>query len=257
MTVRGAHADLRILTLAAVLVVPLMAAGCTSSPEPYFGWDTQSAPRKVAVAKPKPRPRYNDTRYNDTRYNDTRYNDTRYDGSRYADNRATCNCSDAPVPTARPRPKWSDPADRDDGYRDDYDNSAVRFQWPVRGRVVTEFGSSPGGERSNGIDIAATDREPIRAAAEGTVSYSGNEVRGYGNLVLIRHADRYVTAYAHADEFVVAKGQWVARGQVIGYVGMTGDVGSPRLHFEIRRGSRGETPIDPRRMLGSMQVANR
>jgi len=219
------------VALAAVLVLPLLAAGCTSTPEPYFGWDNEPAPRKVAAVKPKPRPHY-------------------------TANRAACNCTDAP--SARPRQKWYDqPADRYDGYDDGAANSSVRFQWPVRGRILAEFGSSPGGEKNNGINIAAADRAPIRAAADGYVSYSGNELRSYGNLVLIKHDNGYVTAYAHADEFIVDKGQWVSRGQVIGYVGMTGDVRSPQLHFEVRRGSRGETPVDPRRMLGSMQVASR
>jgi len=83
------------------------------------------------------------------------------------------------------------------------------------------------------------------------------KLRGYGNLVLIKHDGGYITAYAHADSFIVGKGQWVARGQVIGYVGTSGDVHTPQLHFEVRRGSHGETPIDPRQVLGSMQVANR
>jgi len=122
---------------------------------------------------------------------------------------------------------------------------------------VEEFGSYPGGERNNGINIETMHREPIRAAADGTVSYSGNELRGYGNLALIRHDNGYITAYAHADEFIVGKGDRVARGQVIGYVGRTGDVRSPQLHFELRRGTHGETPVDPRPYLGPLQVAYR
>jgi murein DD-endopeptidase MepM/ murein hydrolase activator NlpD len=232
MTVRIAKAELRIAALAAILVLPLIATGCTPTPEPYFGWDTKPAPRKVA-AKPKPRPRY-------------------------ADDRAYCSCNNPSSQSARQNQKWYDqPADRyDDSSNDSYDRDA-RFQWPVRGRVVSEFGSYGGGERNNGINIAAQDRTPIRAAADGTISYAGNELRNYGNLVLIKHNNGYVTAYAHADEFVVSKGQWVAKGQVIGYVGMTGDVRSPQLHFELRRGAHGETPVDPRPLLGSMQVANR
>lgn len=256
MTVRIAKAEFRVAALIAALVLPLVVAGCETTPEPYFGWDTQPAPRKVA-AKPKPKPRYTENRYRDNRYSD-------YAQSRYADDRAYCRCDEPRSASNRPGQKWYDqPADRNDEYgrdsynnRDSYDRSA-RFQWPVRGRVVAEFGSYGGGERNNGINIAAPDRTPIRAAADGTVSYAGNELRNYGNLVLIKHDNGYVTAYAHADEFVVSKGQWVTKGQVIGYVGMTGDVRSPQLHFELRRGAHGETPIDPRPLLGSMQVAYR
>lgn len=268
MTVRIAKAELRIAALVAALVLPLIAAGCTPEPEPYFGWDTKPAPRKVA-AKPKPRQnyannRYNDSRYNDSRYNDSRYADSRYDNSRYGDDRAYCNCNKPSSQSARQGQKWYDqPANGNDDYNrgdsarnDSYDRNA-RFQWPVRGRVLSDFGSNGGGERNNGINIAADERTPIRAAADGSVSYAGNELRNYGNLVLIKHENGYVTAYAHADEFVVGKGQWVSKGQVIGYVGMTGDVRSPQLHFELRRGPHGETPVDPRPLLGSMQLANR
>jgi murein DD-endopeptidase MepM/ murein hydrolase activator NlpD len=250
MTVRRGNAKLKILTLAAAIVLPLLVAGCTTSPEPYFGWDTQaSRPHRQAAARPRPRPT--------PTYTESQYAEDRY-GNRY--NR-DCNCY--AQQQARQTPKWYDrPADpRDDTEarpQRPYDyNGNVRFQWPVRGRVLSEFGSYPGGEKNNGINIAAADREPIRAAADGTVSYAGNELRGYGNLVLIKHDGGYITAYAHADHFVVGKGQWVAKGQVIGYVGSTGDVRVPQLHFEVRRGNHGETPVDPRQVLGSMQVAYR
>jgi murein DD-endopeptidase MepM/ murein hydrolase activator NlpD len=246
--VRRGNVEFRIATLAAVVILPLLAAGCTTSPEPYFGWDVQTKrTHRVAAVKPKPRPT---PTYYESQYTDNRYYDDRYDR--------------APTPTARPSQKWYDrPADRNDesDYRPSRPNYAytsdVRFQWPVRGRVMSEFGSYPGGEKNNGINIAAAEGEPIRAAADGAVSYSGNELRGYGNLVLIKHDNGYITAYAHADHFVVDKGQRVARGQVIGYVGTTGDVRTPQLHFEIRRGSHGETPVDPRQILGSQRVAYR
>lgn len=256
--VRSGNAERKVLILAAAFVLPLFAAGCTTSPEPYFGWEDDSPrPHRVAATvkpKPRPTPTYNEARYSDDRTCDSYYE--RCDSRSY---------DSYPTPTARPSQKWYDrPADRDDNdYRPSrpaqnyaYNNNA-RFQWPVRGRVVSEFGSSPSGEKNNGINIAAADREPIRAAADGNVSYAGNELRGYGNLVLIKHDNGYITAYAHADHFVVERGQWVQRGQVIGYVGSTGDVRTPQLHFEVRRGSHGETPIDPRQVLGSMQVATR
>ncbi len=123
---------------------------------------------------------------------------------------------------------------------------SVHFGWPVEGPVISAFGSSSNGERNDGINIAVKSGEPIHAAAAGTVTYSGNELKGYGNLVLIRHDDGYVTAYAHADSITVNRGDRVEKGQVIGYAGSTGDVDRPQLHFEIRHGVE---PVDPKPLL--------
>jgi len=126
------------------------------------------------------------------------------------------------------------------------DAGATAFAWPLRGRVISEFGSKLSGERNDGINIAVELGAPIHAAANGTVSYAGHGLKGYGNLVLLRHADGYVTAYAHARSLVVAKGDVVSQGQVIGYAGDTGGASEPQLHFEIRHGT---TPINPRTLL--------
>jgi murein DD-endopeptidase MepM/ murein hydrolase activator NlpD len=120
------------------------------------------------------------------------------------------------------------------------------FVWPVIGPVISDFGTSAGGQRNDGINIATPYGTPIRASAAGTISYAGNELRGYGNLILIKHDDGYVTAYAHAERILVARGDTVAKGQVIAYAGDTGDVTSPQLHFEIRRGVQ---PVNPRTLL--------
>jgi murein DD-endopeptidase MepM/ murein hydrolase activator NlpD len=125
-------------------------------------------------------------------------------------------------------------------------DSGLRFIWPVSGQVIDNFGSMSGGERNDGINIAAATGTPIRASQSGTVSYAGNELRNYGNLVLIKHDDGYITAYAHADRLSVAKGQHVEQGQIIGYTGTSGDVSRPQVHFEIRHDSR---PIDPKSLL--------
>jgi murein DD-endopeptidase MepM/ murein hydrolase activator NlpD len=119
-------------------------------------------------------------------------------------------------------------------------------EWPVAGHVIAAFGSYGNGERNDGINIAANLGEPIHAAAAGTVTYAGNELKGYGNLVLIRHDDGYVTAYAHAQNISVNRGDRVEKGQIIGTAGETGDVTSPQLHFEIRRGVQ---PVDPKPLL--------
>ncbi len=126
------------------------------------------------------------------------------------------------------------------------------FAWPVRGSVVSNFGPKPGGLHNDGINIAVPRGTPIRAAESGVVAYAGNELRGFGNLILIRHADGWVTAYAHADDVLVQRGEQVRRGQVIGRVGNTGNVTSPQLHFELRRGTR---PVDPREHLGPLTAS--
>lgn len=126
-----------------------------------------------------------------------------------------------------------------------------RLAWPVRGRIVSTFGRKAGGLVNDGVNIAAPLGTPIRAAHDGTVVYVGNEVRGFGNLILIRDASGLVTAYAHADAVTVRQGQSVREGQVIGRVGRTGAVTTPQLHFQVRRDGR---PVDPMRYLGG-QVA--
>jgi murein DD-endopeptidase MepM/ murein hydrolase activator NlpD len=117
-----------------------------------------------------------------------------------------------------------------------------RLVWPVKGRVLSPFGASADGARNDGINIAATRGAPIHAAAAGTVSYVGDDLKAYGNLVLITHEDGFITAYAHCDKINVTRGEHVAAGQVIGTAGDTGDVDQPQVHFELRQGTK---PIDP------------
>jgi murein DD-endopeptidase MepM/ murein hydrolase activator NlpD len=134
-----------------------------------------------------------------------------------------------------------------------YDGRApIAFVWPVNGTVISDFGSTDNGGRNDGINIATGMDAPIRAAAGGTVTYSGNELKDYGNLVLIRHAGGYVTAYAHADRLLVSRGDVVAKGQVIGYAGTTGDVSRPQLHFEIRHDT---APVNPLPLLASARYS--
>lgn len=116
------------------------------------------------------------------------------------------------------------------------------FRWPARGRVITGFGKTSNGESNDGINLAVPAGTPVKAADEGVVVYAGNELQGYGNLVLVRHSNGWVTAYAHNSELLVSKGETVKRGQVISKAGATGNVTSPQLHFELRKGSR---PVDP------------
>jgi murein DD-endopeptidase MepM/ murein hydrolase activator NlpD len=157
----------------------------------------------------------------------------------------------APTPQAAPPPTPANPpaapVESDPAAR------PGRFLWPVRGVVVSDFGPKPGGLQNDGVNIAAPRGTPFRAADAGTVIYAGNELRGFGNLLLLRHEGGYVTAYAHADELNVQRGDQIRRGQTIGRVGQTGGVTTPQLHFEIRRGTR---PVNPMEYLGSQTAAN-
>jgi murein DD-endopeptidase MepM/ murein hydrolase activator NlpD len=120
------------------------------------------------------------------------------------------------------------------------------FRWPVRGKVITTYGAKTNGKSNDGINLAVPEGTPVKAAEDGVVAYSGNELKGYGNLILVRHANGYVTAYAHASELLVKRGDSIKRGQVIAKSGQSGEVGSPQLHFEIRKGS---MPVDPLQFL--------
>jgi murein DD-endopeptidase MepM/ murein hydrolase activator NlpD len=116
------------------------------------------------------------------------------------------------------------------------------FRWPVRGRVINGFGPKTTGTQNDGINVAVPEGTPVKAAEDGVVAYAGNELKSYGNLVLVRHANGYVTAYAHASEILVKRDEPIKRGQVIAKSGQTGNVTAPQLHFEIRKGS---SPVDP------------
>jgi murein DD-endopeptidase MepM/ murein hydrolase activator NlpD len=120
--------------------------------------------------------------------------------------------------------------------------STLSFRWPVRGRIISGFGPKPGGQENAGINVAVPEGTPVKAAEDGVVVYANNELKTYGNLLLIRHANGFVTAYAHLGEILVKRDETVKRGQVVAKSGRTGDVASPQLHFEIRRKS---TAVDP------------
>ncbi|MDB2414943.1 LysM peptidoglycan-binding domain-containing M23 family metallopeptidase [Rickettsiales bacterium] len=122
------------------------------------------------------------------------------------------------------------------------DKTPLSFLWPVDGSVISRFGPKKGGLYNDGINISSNEGDPILAAEEGDVVYSGNELRGYGNLLLIKHRKGYLTAYAHASNLAVKKGSFVKKGQVIAYAGKTGNVSKPQLHFSIRKGRKALNP---------------
>jgi murein DD-endopeptidase MepM/ murein hydrolase activator NlpD len=124
--------------------------------------------------------------------------------------------------------------------------SGNSFRWPVQGRIISEFGTKPDGGHNDGINVAVPLGTSVKAAENGVVAYAGDELKGYGNLVLIRHSNNWVSAYAHNDEILVKRGDQVRRGQVIAKAGRTGKVNQPQLHFELRKGSR---PVDPTKYM--------
>ena len=129
-----------------------------------------------------------------------------------------------------------------------------RFRWPARGRVIAAFGKRPDGTHNDGINIAVPQGTEIHAAESGRVAYAGNELKGYGNLVLIRHDNGWVSAYAHADQILVKRDDVVRRGQVIAKAGKTGTVDQPQLHFELRQGAK---PVDPLPHMERIDLSSR
>lgn len=120
---------------------------------------------------------------------------------------------------------------------------AGRFDWPVDGKLLSSFGSKGGGKVNDGLNIAVTKGTPIRAAADGIVAYSGNEIGVFGGLILLNHGDGWVTAYGHADKLNVTRGQKINAGDIIGLAGDSGYVQEPQLHFEIRKNRKPVNPV--------------
>ena len=123
-----------------------------------------------------------------------------------------------------------------------------RFIWPVQGKVISSYGPKANGLHNDGINIAVPEGTPVHAAQSGVVAYAGNELKGYGNLLLIRHSNGWVTAYAHNSKLLVKRGDKVVRGQEISLAGKTGSVVTPQVHFEIRKGAKA---LNPTGLIGS------
>jgi murein DD-endopeptidase MepM/ murein hydrolase activator NlpD len=152
-----------------------------------------------------------------------------------------------PAAPAAPKPAVVAPAEKPIGADPvNATDAAPSFRWPVRGQVIAAFGPKADGQRNNGIDIAVPENTPIKAADDGVVIYSGNELKSFGNLLLVRHSNNYITAYAHAKELRVKRGDTIKSGEIIGMSGQSGNTDTPEIHFEIRKGS---TPVDPMQFL--------
>ena len=125
--------------------------------------------------------------------------------------------------------------------------TAPAFRWPLPGRIISGFGPKPGGRFNDGVNLKASPGEAVRAAGDGVVAYAGDAIPGFGNLLLVKHAGGWVTAYAHNEALLVARGARVKAGEAIARAGQSGAVAEPQLHFELRRG---RTPVDPARVIG-------
>ncbi|HEY7457515.1 MAG TPA: peptidoglycan DD-metalloendopeptidase family protein [Xanthobacteraceae bacterium] len=156
-----------------------------------------------------------------------------------------------PTPVANPAPqKAATVTPVEEGPEDTKSlGGSPQFRWPVRGKVISGYGPKTNGQHNDGINLSVPEGTEIKAAENGVVAYAGNELKGYGNLVLLRHADGWMTAYAHNSQLLVKRGDQIRRGQTIARAGQTGGVSSPQVHFEIRKGS---TPVDPTQYLSAL-----
>jgi murein DD-endopeptidase MepM/ murein hydrolase activator NlpD len=267
----------RVLFFGAALIASLLLSACTEQPNTYFDWGVSTSTAKTSTkttarrkyvyndqyndrATPKARPAYTPTAT-------STQSSASAQPAWYQQSNHDCYCNqprpqeartqpaDAAGPTPQPNPgagsstaaaPQAPPPATTATNANPAPIGDPRFAWPVRGRVIAGFGDGTAGQRNVGINIAAAYDTPIHAAASGTVSYAGDDLKNYGNLVLIKHDGGFITAYAHADRLSVSRGQHVSRGDVIGYAGTSGDVTSPQVHFEIRRGVK---PVDPRLFL--------
>jgi murein DD-endopeptidase MepM/ murein hydrolase activator NlpD len=143
-------------------------------------------------------------------------------------------------PAARPAAKAAAPLPALTG-------PAPAFRWPVEGRIVSGFGPKPGGRFNDGVNLKVSAGQPVRAAGDGVVAYAGDAIPGFGNLLLIKHADGWVSAYGHNEALLVKRGTRVKAGEVIARAGQSGAVSEPQLHFELRKGRQ---PVDPARVIG-------
>jgi len=122
-------------------------------------------------------------------------------------------------------------------------NFNENFIWPVKGKILSKYGSNDPGFFNDGINIESVSGEDVKASSGGEIVYSGNEIPGYGNLILIKHSKNWITAYAHLKKIYKRKGTLVKKGESIGAIGNSGNVKIPQLHFEIRKGKEAVDPL--------------
>lgn len=153
---------------------------------------------------------------------------------------ASSSSSSASTAKSTPTPERTTPPARGVQIRQ------AKFDWPIQGRILSAFGPKSQGLQNDGVNIAAEAGDPVRAAGDGVIVYAGNELAGYGELLLVEHDGGWITAYAHNRALNVKEGDRVSRGQVIAEAGQTGSVDTPQVHFEVRQGV---SPVDPMQYL--------
>lgn len=153
---------------------------------------------------------------------------------------ASSSSASASTDTSTPTPERTTPPARGVQIRQ------AKFDWPIQGRILSAFGPKSQGLQNDGVNIAAEAGDPVRAAGDGVIVYAGNELAGYGELLLVEHDGGWITAYAHNRALNVKEGDRVSRGQVIAEAGQTGSVDTPQVHFEVRQGV---SPVDPMQYL--------
>lgn len=226
---------------------PVHVAAVTPAPLPSAPPAAPSASAEVPPIVPSPPARYGDA---------TTMQPTVINGEKrvaaLSENKATDASPDVPpatAPAAEKAPPANKPAAPEDkvavsvpaSVADSAANTG-KLRWPTSGKIVAGFGGRPDGTHNDGINLQVPLGTEVHAAESGVVAYAGSELKGYGNLVLLRHDNGWVTAYAHNDELLVKRGDKVKRGQVIAKAGKTGSVDQPQVHFELRQGSK---PVDP------------
>ncbi|MCQ2965227.1 MAG: M23 family metallopeptidase [Alphaproteobacteria bacterium] len=118
------------------------------------------------------------------------------------------------------------------------------FDWPVNGEILTKFGPAGSGLHNDGINIKVKEGTSVKVAENGIIAYAGNELKGFGNLILVKHSDGWMTAYAHVQTFLAKRGDIVQKGQIIAKAGKTGNAKEAQLHFEIRKGIKAVNPLN-------------
>ncbi len=207
---------LAMVRLAAVLAAGVQLGGCATGSMPFASWLDQPAPAATAqpaLLEPAPLPGRTITA----------------------------------VPKSKPLELAAAARRAEAGPRAQVGRRAPgTLAWPVQGQILRAYGEQPSGARNDGLDIAAAEGSPVRAVEGGVVSYAGSDLPGYGNMLMITHADGLTSVYAHNGSLLVAVGANVDRGQPIATVGRSGAVVEAQLHFQLRAGNH---PVDPQRYL--------
>ena len=230
----------------------LEAPGVTSPDVRTVKTTTIKAPDSVKPSEPSPTQSASDDKAKDEKPTTPIAASDEVIGGGSPKSPETTTADSKPVESKAPETKTASSGTSTDQLPQPDPMSGNSFRWPVQGRIISEFGTKADGGHNDGIDLAVPQGTSVKAAENGVVAYAGDELKPYGNLILIRHSNNWVSAYAHNEELMVKRGDKVRRGQVIAKAGKTGAVSQPLVHFELRKGSR---PIDPTKYMSNAQAS--